>query len=214
MSASLESLELAPAPDHLGTRIAAVVMGASAGGIEALGALLPALPPDSSAAVLIVLHLLRERPSMLAEIFSSRCALPVSEAQDKEPVLAGRVYFAPPDYHLLVDRGPQLALSVDEPVHFSRPSIDVLFESAADIYGAALLGIILSGANEDGTAGLAAVRRAGGLTVVQQPDSAAVPYMVRSALASGAAELTLTLPQIAAMLGSLRPSHDRPPDQR
>jgi two-component system chemotaxis response regulator CheB len=141
---------------------------------------------------------------MLTQIFSSHCSLQISEARDKEPVRAGRVYFAPPDYHLLVDRGPQLALSVDEPVHFSRPSIDVLFESAADIYGAALLGIILSGANEDGTAGLAAVRRAGGLTVVQQPESAAVPYMVRSALDSGAAERVLTLPEIAAMLGSLR----------
>jgi two-component system chemotaxis response regulator CheB len=180
-----------------------VVIGASAGGIEALGVLLPALPKDLPAAMIIVLHLQRERRSLLAEIFSPLCALPVAEAQDKEPVRAGRVYIAPPDYHLLVDRGPQLALSVDEPVHFSRPSIDVLFESAADVYGAALLGIILSGANDDGTAGLAAVRRAGGMTVVQQPDSAAVPYMVRSAMQSGAAERVLSLAQIAGLLGSL-----------
>jgi len=193
----------AAAPPDLRRRICAVVMGASAGGIEALEVLLPALPADTGAAVLIVLHLRRERSSLLTEIFSPLCVLPVSEAQDKEPVRAGRVYFAPPDYHLLVDRGPQLALSVDEPVHFSRPSIDVLFESAADIYGPALLGIILSGANDDGSAGLAAVRRAGGLTVVQQPDSAAVPYMVRAALRGGAAELVLTLPEIAALLGSL-----------
>lgn len=196
-------------PGHLGGRIAAVVMGASAGGIEALGMLLPALPPDTPVAVFIVLHLLRRRPSMLVEVFSSQCALPVTEAQDKEPVQSGRVYVAPPDYHLLVDRGPRLALSVDEPVHFSRPSIDVLFESAADIYGAALLGIILSGANEDGSAGLAAVRRAGGATIVQQPDSAAVPYMVRAALNSGAAELVLTLPEIARVLGSLRVATNR-----
>jgi len=199
------SLQLAGLP-NLGARIRAVVVGASAGGIEALGVLLPALPPDSCAAVLIVVHLLRGRPSMLAEIFSPMCALPVAEAQDKEPVRAGRVYCAPPDYHLLVDRGARLALSVDDPVHFSRPSIDVLFESAAEIYGETLLGIILSGANEDGTAGLTAVRRAGGMTVVQQPDSAAVPYMVRSALQSGAAELVLTLPQIAALLGTLQNS--------
>lgn len=196
-------------PD-LGTRIRAVVVGASAGGIEALGVLLPALPRDCCAAVLIVVHLLRERPSMLAEIFSPLCALPVTEAQDKEPVRAGRVYCAPPDYHLLVDRDERLALSVDEPVHYSRPSIDVLFESAADIYGAALLGIILSGANEDGTAGLGGVRRAGGMTVVQRPDSAAVPYMVRSALQSGAAELVLTLPEIAALLGRLHNSPSGP----
>ena len=205
--ASQPATGAAAAPPRLpsaGRRIDAVVIGASAGGIDALGVLLPALPPDASAAVFVVVHLLRERPSMLAEIFSPLCALPVREAQDKEPVRTGRVYVAPADYHLLIDRGPQLALSVDEPVHFSRPSIDVLFESAADIYGAALMGIILSGANEDGTAGLAAVRRAGGLTVVQQPDSAAVPYMVRAALHSGAAQLVLTLPEIAALLGSLR----------
>ena len=188
---------------QLGTRIRAVVIGASAGGIEALGGVLPALPPDSCAAVLVVLHLLRGRPSMLAEVFSPMCALPVCEAQDKEPVRPGRVYCAPPDYHLLVERGARLALSIDEPVHYSRPSINVLFESAADVYGAALLALILSGANQDGTAGLAAVRRAGGLTVVQRPDSAAVPYMVRSALQSGAADLLLTLPQIAALLGTL-----------
>lgn len=202
MSASPDAARL----HRLGGRIDAVVMGASAGGIEALGVLLPALPPDACVAVLIVLHLLRTSPSRLAEIFSPQCALPVTEAQDKEPVRAGRVYFAPPDYHLLVDQGPRLALSVDEPVHYSRPSIDVLFESAADIYGAALLGIILSGANEDGSAGLAAVRRAGGATIVQQPDSAAVPYMVRAALNRGAAEWVLTLPEIAAVLGSLHPA--------
>ena len=103
-----------------------------------------------------------------------KCALPVCEAADKEPVRPGTVYFAPPDYHLLIDAGPSLALSADELVNYSRPSIDVLFESAADVYGARLLGIILTGANEDGAAGLAAVHAAGGITIVQEPDSAQV----------------------------------------
>jgi two-component system chemotaxis response regulator CheB len=193
-----------PAPlDTAAARIRAVVMGASAGGIEALSVLLPALPAALPAPVLIVMHLLRERPSLLAELFTPMCALRVVEAQDKEPVRAGSVYFAPPDYHLLIDQGPQLSLSVDDPVHYSRPSIDVLFQSAADVYGERLLGIILSGANEDGTEGLAAVRRAGGLTVVQRPDSAQVPYMVQSALQSGAAERVLSLPQIATLLRSI-----------
>src|SRR6185503_12324955 len=134
------------------------------------------------AAVFVVIHLPRERPSLLVEIFQPRCAVHVREAQDKEPVAAGTVYFAPPDYHLLVDEGPQLALSSDEQVNFSRPSIDVLFESAADVYGDRLLGIILTGASHDGASGLEAVHRAGGWTVVQQPENAQAPLMAQSAI--------------------------------
>jgi CheB methylesterase len=113
-------------------RVDAVVIGASAGGVEALSVLLPALPPDSSAAIFIVLHIPRDKPSLLAQIFANKCALPVREAEDKEPVAPGTVYFAPSNYHLLLDRGPQTALSADDPVHHSRPSIDVLFESAVE----------------------------------------------------------------------------------
>jgi len=187
----------------LGARIEGIVIGTSAGGVEALSALLPALPARLRAAVFIVIHLPRERPSLLAEIFRSKCALPVREAQDKEPVSAGTVYFAPPDYHLLVDEGPQLALSADEPVHFSRPSIDVLFESAADVYAQRLMGIILTGANEDGAAGLQAICRAGGVTVVQLPGTAQAPFMAESALQRTAADFVLTLDGIAALLRTL-----------
>ncbi len=123
---------------------------------------LPALPRDAQVSVFVVLHLPRDRPSLLAEVFSHKCALTVREAQDKEPVAPGTVYFAPSNYHLLIDEGPQLALSADELVHHSRPSIDVLFESAAEIYRERLLGVILTGGNEDGAAGLAAVHDAGG----------------------------------------------------
>lgn len=184
-------------------RIDAVVMGASAGGVEALSVLLPRLPGTLRVPVLVVLHLPRERPSLLVEIFAPRCALPVREAQDKEPIEAGIVYFAPADYHLLVDEGPRLALSMDEPVHFSRPSIDVLFESAADAYGARLLGVVLTGASQDGTAGLAAVARAGGITVVQSPDEAHSPFMPRSAMRAGPTHHVLALDGIAALLGTL-----------
>jgi two-component system chemotaxis response regulator CheB len=183
--------------------IDAVVIGASAGGVEALSEILPALPASLRPALLIVLHLPRERPSLLVEIFANRCALRVREADDKEPVEPGTVYFAPPDYHMLVEKSRQIALSTDEPVHYSRPSIDVLFESAADVYADRLLGIILSGANADGAAGLHAVHRAGGTTVVQRPDSAKVPLMVVSALQRNPADFVLSLPEIAGLLKGL-----------
>jgi two-component system chemotaxis response regulator CheB len=190
-------------PGTLRSRIDGVVIGASAGGVEALAELLPALPATFNPALFIVLHLPRERPSLLVQIFEKRCALPVREADDKEPVQPGTVYFAPPDYHMLLEKDRQIALSADDPVHFSRPSIDVLFESAADVYGERLLGIILTGANEDGAAGLHAVHQAGGVTVVQRPDSAKVPLMVVSALQRGPADFVLSLPEIAQLLGAL-----------
>jgi two-component system, chemotaxis family, protein-glutamate methylesterase/glutaminase len=184
-------------------RVDAIVIGASAGGVEALSILLPALPAGLRTPLFIVLHLPRERPSLLAEIFARKCALKVREAEDKMRVEPGTVYFAPPDYHLLLDEGPQLALSIDELVHFSRPSIDVLFESAADIYAERLMGIILTGANDDGTAGLAAIHRAGGVTIVQEPESALVPLMALSALKRTPADFVLPLAEIAALLQAL-----------
>jgi two-component system chemotaxis response regulator CheB len=183
--------------------IDAVAIGASAGGVEALSVLLPKLPAKMDAPVFMAVHLPRERPSLLVEIFEANCALRLREAQDKEQVQRGVLYFAPPDYHLLIDAGPQLALSIDPPVNFSRPSIDVLFESAADVYGQRLLGILLSGANEDGTEGLACIRRRGGLTAVQQPASALAPRMIESALSRGAVDLVLSLDEIAQMLRTL-----------
>ena len=184
-------------------RVDGVVIGTSAGGVEALSKLLPALPAGLQAAVFVVIHLPRERPSLLVDVFQPRCAVTVREAQDKEPVSPGTVYFAPPDYHLLIDEGPQLALSSDDLVHFSRPSIDVLFESAADVYGDRLLGIILTGASEDGAAGLEAVHRAGGWTVAQQPESALVPFMVESAIKRSPVDFVLPIDQIARLLETL-----------
>ena len=182
--------------------IDAVVIGASAGGIEILSVLLSVIPADCRVSFFIVVHIPRERPSLLPELFSSRCALPVREAEDKEPVQPGTVYFAPPDYHMLIDRGPALALSGDEPVHFSRPSIDVLFDSAADIYGERLAGVILTGANQDGAEGLAAVGRAGGRTIVQEPASAAVPYLPRAALAAGPVDAVLSTEQLQTLFAT------------
>jgi two-component system chemotaxis response regulator CheB len=180
-----------------------VVIGASAGGVEALSILLPALPAELRPAVFVVIHLPRERPSLLVDIFGPRCRVEVREAQDKEPVAAGTVYFAPPDYHMLVDEGPQLALSSDDLVNFSRPSIDVLFESAAEVYGDRLLGIILTGASEDGSAGLEAVYLAGGWTVVQQPSTAHAPFMVESAIRRSPVDFVLPIEDIARLLQTL-----------
>jgi two-component system, chemotaxis family, protein-glutamate methylesterase/glutaminase len=184
-------------------RIDAVVIGASAGGVEALSTLLAALPADLDAAVLVVLHLPRERRSLLAEIFGPRCVVPVVEAGDKDPVRPGTVYLAPPDYHLLVDAGPCTALSVDAPVNYSRPSIDVLFESAAELWGRRLAGVILTGGNHDGAAGLAAVRRAGGITLVQDPADAQVPVMPAAALREGPADRVLPLAGLAGLFTTL-----------
>jgi len=182
--------------------IDAVAIGASAGGVEVLSVLLSALPASCRASFLVVMHIPRERPSLLPEVFGAKCALPVREAEDKEPVQPGTVYFAPPDYHLLVDRGPAFALSSDAPVHFSRPSIDVLFDSAADIYGERLLGLILTGANQDGAEGLAAIGRAGGRTIVQEPGSAAVPFLPEAALQAGPVDFVLSLAQLQELFAT------------
>lgn len=180
--------------------IEAVVIGGSAGSVDALMAILPALQPTCGVAVFVVLHLPRERPSLLGSIFAPKCRLRVVEAQDKEPVEAGTIYFAPPDYHLLIDQGPQLALDAGELVNYSRPAIDVLFESAADAYAERLIGIVLSGANSDGAAGLKAIQRAGGLTLVQHPDTAVARAMPEAALFAAPAAASLAPVQICALL--------------
>lgn len=160
----------------------AIVIGGSAGAIDALLTILPALPATLRASVIVALHVPRDRPSLLTQVFAPRCALPVHEAQDNEPLEPGTIVFAPPDYHLLLDTGPRLSLSLDAPLHFSRPAIDFLFESAADLLGQRLIGILLSGANADGAQGLAAIDQAQGLCIVQTPDSASSPTMPRAAL--------------------------------
>jgi two-component system chemotaxis response regulator CheB len=185
-------------------RIGAVVIGGSAGSVDALSVLLPAFDAACGVMIAVVVHLPRERPSRLAEIFSLKCRVRVVEAEDKQPIAPGVVYIAPPDYHLLVDKGPQLSLAADELVHYSRPSIDVLFESAADAYGSMLLGVILSGANDDGAAGLLAVARAGGLTLVQRPDQAASAAMPRAALKAVPESGVMGLTEMAQVLGAIR----------
>ncbi|MGA7777233.1 MAG: chemotaxis protein CheB [Paraburkholderia sp.] len=177
-----------------------VALGASAGGIDVLTGLLAALPKDFIAAVMIVVHLPPDPPSYLVQSFNHRCALPVIEPDAGEQILAGRVYVAPPGYHLLVESDRTVALSTEAAVRFSRPSIDVMFESAAWTYRERLLAILLSGANEDGVRGLEAVRAMGGLTWAQEPETASSPEMPRAAIERGVVDAVLTPSSIAESL--------------
>jgi len=160
----------------------AVVIGGSAGAFEILRKILGALPRSLACPVIIVVHL-PPHSSGLAEVFGNETPLPVKQAEDKEPVEPGTIYIAPPSYHLLIESHRAFALSADPPVHFSRPAIDVLFEAASDVYGADLVGILLSGASDDGAAGLQEIHRAGGITIVQAPSSADTAIMPAAALA-------------------------------
>ncbi|WP_250500979.1 chemotaxis protein CheB [Caballeronia sp. GAWG1-5s-s] len=182
----------------------AVVIGASAGGVEALNLLLPELPRDFAAPVLIVVHVRHGQPSLLPALFAERCRLRVVEPFDKDEIAPGTVYFAPPGYHMMVEaeggEPPAIALSVDPPVRFSRPSVDVLFESAAHAYGKRLLGIVLSGANDDGARGARAIRDAGGLCWAQDPNTASATAMPLGAIAQGAVQDILTLDDMVARL--------------
>jgi two-component system chemotaxis response regulator CheB len=183
-----------------GRRFEVVVIGASAGGIRALMAVLPALPARFGFAVVAVLHLPDQGESRLADVFSQHVAAPVLEAQDKMPLLPGKVYFAPGGYHLSVEAERIFSLSREEPVHFSRPAIDLLMTSVADACGRGALGILLTGASADGAAGLACVGRAGGVTVAQDPLEAEIATMPRAAIALRAPDLVLTLAQIHELI--------------
>jgi len=185
------------------TTLDAVVIGASAGGVEAITTLLAPLRAPFGVAVVIVIHLPPTNENLLVSVLRPRCALPVAEAADKDSIERGTVYLAPPGYHLLVEPGRTFALSLDAPVHFSRPSIDVLFESAAFAYRDRLLGILLTGANADGADGIARIRAFGGQAWVQDPSTAAAPAMPTAALERAGADRVLSLPEMAAALAAI-----------
>jgi len=184
-------------------RIEAVAVGASAGGVEAVGTLLELLPERYPAAVVVVVHVPPRGQTALARVFSYRCRLPVKEAEDKEDILPGRVYVAPSGYHLLVETERVFSLSADPPVNYSRPAIDLLFESAALAWRERLLGIVLTGANNDGAEGLRTVRACGGQAWVQDPAEALATAMPSAALAAAGADLCLPLAQLARQLAEL-----------
>ncbi|MBU0483866.1 MAG: chemotaxis protein CheB [Proteobacteria bacterium] len=177
-----------------------MVIGVSAGGMTALGTILPQLPADFSPAVIVALHLHPRSDLFHVDHFAKLCALPVYEAEEKEEVRPGAIYFAAPNYHLLIEQDKTFSLSVDQRVRYARPSIDVLFETAARAYGCKLIGVILTGANNDGASGLAMIKKAGGLTIVQNPETAEVASMPKAAIAACAVDFILDLPDIVKLL--------------
>lgn len=175
-----------------------VAIGCSWGGLDALSIILTALPDDLPATIVIVQHRMHG-PSDLASLLREHTTWPVCEADDKEGLSVGRVFLAPPGYHLLVD-GDRFALSTEGPVHFSRPSIDVFFEAAAENFGARVIGVVLTGANADGAAGLAEIVRHGGGALVQDPASATKPQMPTAALRAVPTAEVSPLPELGERL--------------
>jgi two-component system chemotaxis response regulator CheB len=178
----------------------AIIVAGSAGGVEALVGLLPVLPAGMEVPVICMLHLPPNRDSRLADLFAARLDMPVREAADKQPIEDGTVYFAGSGYHLSVEQDRTFSLSCEAPVHFARPAIDVLLTSAADVYGAALAAVLLTGANTDGAEGLAQVHARGGLTVVQDPAEAQAQAMPRGAIDRDQPDLVLPLAGIRELL--------------
>lgn len=180
--------------------VQAAVIGASAGALEALSAVLEPLPGDYALPIMVVVHMPPDKRSVLAELLQAKCRVTVREAEDKEQIEGGVVYIAPPDYHLMVEQDKILSLSSEEPVLFSRPSIDVLFETAAEAYAEGLAGIILTGANNDGAHGLKTIGEAGGITVVQNPAEAYASAMPQAAILACPQARVLSLAEISQFL--------------
>jgi len=181
-----------------------VAIGASIGGLDALKQILPALPAGYPWPVIALLHTSAGyRGTRLDTLLAQYCALPVREAEPRVPLEAGVVHLAPAGYHLLVEKDLRFSLSIDEKVSYVRPSADVLFESLAEACGAGAIGVILTGANDDGAAGLAAIRAGGGLAIVQDPQEAQAPQMPQAALRVAGADQVLPLQAIGARLAAL-----------
>jgi len=182
-------------------RVEVLAIGGSAGSIGPISTLLASLA-GAQVAVLVVIHVPADPPSLLVSLFAERCPLLVVEAVDKAPLQAGVVHIAPADYHLLAERDRSVALSRDPAVNYSRPAIDLTFEAIADVYGAGAVAVLMSGASADGAAGLAAVVRAGGQALIHEPSSARSPEMPRAGLRAAPDAIVGTAAELAAWLGT------------
>lgn len=178
----------------------AIVIGASAGGLYVMIRILQDLPAGYTVPMIVVQHRSKDERGLLEEVLQQKCKIGIKQADEKELIQPGTVYFAPPDYHLLVERNGTFSLSFDAPVNYSRPSIDVLFETAADVFKDGLLGIILTGANKDGAYGIKKISLAGGITIAQQPETADYPDMPRAAISTGFVQHILTPGEIGEFL--------------
>ena len=185
----------------------AIAIGVSTGGVRALKSLLGQLPADFPLPLLVVQHISPDAGSGMAKLLDDCCAIRVKEADEQDEVLPATVYLAPPNYHLLVERDGRLSLSADRPVSYARPSVDVLFESAAEVYGPGLIGVILTGANFDGANGAKTIKERGGLIIVQDPADAESSQMPTAALAATQADHVLALASMAELLQRLAAGH-------
>lgn len=181
-------------------RYEAVVIGTSAGGLYALSIILEALPADFPLPMIVVQHRSKDERTLLEEVLTQKCEIRIKQADEKEKIENGIVYFAPPDYHLLIERNRTFSLSCDARVNFSRPSIDVLFETASRVYKDKLLAIILTGANHDGAAGIKMIKEKGGTTIAQNPVTAQYPFMPEAAISTGSIQHILELGEIKDIL--------------
>lgn len=186
------------------TKCEAIVIGGSSGSIDFLLKLLPALQAPLSLVIVLVLHRKTSPESNLAELFSSKTPIPVKEVEDKDVAEPGAIYVAPADYHLLIEKNHEFSLDISEKINFSRPSLDVTFESAAEVYGSSLVGVILSGANADGSNGLKAVKQGGGLIIAQQPETAQVAYMPEQAILNNTVDFIFNVSELAMFINSFQ----------
>jgi len=189
--------------DLINNPIKMILIGGSAGSLQVILRLLPDLQLQLPVTIVLILHRKPASDETLTDLLSSRTAWAVSEAEDKETILPNHIYIAPADYHLLVESDHTLSLDVSEKVNYSRPSIDITFESAAEVYGPALLAILLSGANADGLEGMKNIKAAGGTCVVQDPESAEVSYMPLQAIGHVAIDKILHADEMAAYINGL-----------
>ncbi|PCI52198.1 MAG: chemotaxis protein CheB [Moraxellaceae bacterium] len=181
----------------------AVVVGTSWGGVEALSIVLKGLPPDFPLPVIVVQHQHPNSDDILSLILRKRAQMYVKEVEEKEPLENGVVYVAPANYHLLVELDKSLSLSNEAPHNYSRPSIDLTFMSAVDVYGASLIGVVLTGANDDGAAGLKMITKFGGTTIVQEPSTARMDCMPLAAVKATTVDHIVSLDEIAPLLVEL-----------
>ncbi|MCF8074799.1 MAG: chemotaxis protein CheB [Desulfotignum sp.] len=181
-------------------RFKALVIGGSYGLLTALLKLLGSLPEGFQLPVIIVSHIHSSDCGELADFFNERISIPVKEAKDKEPIQSNTVYLAPSNYHLLIEPDGTFSLNMDEKVSYSRPSIDVLFQSAGFAFGDRLIAVLMTGSNHDGVNGVLSVKKYGGLTIAQDPDSAECPVMPRAAIDAGYVDQVLTIDQLIGFL--------------
>ena len=180
-----------------------VAIGGSAGSLNVILKIISALPDNTNAAFVIITHRKTSNDSLMEDLVASRTVMPTKEVEDKDPILPNTIYLAPPDYHLLIENESEFSLDSSEKIHFSRPSIDVTFESVAEVFGASCIGVLLSGANADGSDGLSSIKKRGGLSIVQNPLSAESGFMPQYAIKQNAVNKIVDADDLPSLIAGL-----------